>query len=339
MQNISISITSGSYQNREVNGTFEVVGAPKAYSASEHKSGYAKSGFWGYVRVQMEGRPRYVHLKETGFLMETRDPVAIAVNEEVSEADIEELDMRIRRRFQVLDIMCEGVIQGNVRGLIVSGAAGIGKTFTFERELAAAQERGDIGNLEHIKGKVTPLYLFKTLFENRNPGDVVLLDDCDSVFSDETALNILKAALDSSDERWLTYGSATKWLEENGVEPKFLFEGSIIFITNLDFDAMISADSKMSPHYSALISRSTYLDLAIHSRLEIMVRVQQIATSTNLMSTLEVDAVTATKIVAFCWENYAKMREISIRTLVKIASYARISPDQWEMLATELTIA
>lgn len=339
MQNISISITSGSYQNREVNGTFEVVSAPKAYSASEHKAGYAKSGFWGYVRVQMEGRPRYVHLKETGFLMETRDPVAIAVNEEVSEADIEELDMRIRRRFQVLDIMCEGVIQGNVRGLIVSGAAGIGKTFTFERELAAAQERGDIGNLEHIKGKVTPLYLFKTLFENRNPGDVVLLDDCDSVFSDETALNILKAALDSSDERWLTYGSATKWLEENGVEPKFLFEGSIIFITNLDFDAMISADSKMSPHYSALISRSTYLDLAIHSRLEIMVRVQQIATSTNLMSTLEVDAVTATKIVAFCWENYAKMREISIRTLVKIASYARISPDQWEMLATELTIA
>lgn len=339
MQNISISITSGSYQNREVNGTFEVVSAPKAYSASEHKAGYAKSGFWGYVRVQMEGRPRYVHLKETGFLMETRDPVAIAVNEEVSEADIEELDMRIRRRFQVLDIMCEGVIQGNVRGLIVSGAAGIGKTFTFERELAAAQERGDIGNLEHIKGKVTPLYLFKTLYENRNPGDVVLLDDCDSVFSDETALNILKAALDSSDERWLTYGSATKWLEENGVEPKFLFEGSIIFITNLDFDAMISADSKMSPHYSALISRSTYLDLAIHSRLEIMVRVQQIATSTNLMSTLEVDAVTATKIVAFCWENYAKMREISIRTLVKIASYARISPDQWEMLATELTIA
>lgn len=337
MQNISI--TSGSYQNREVNGTFEVVNAPKAYSASEHKAGYAKSGFWGYVRVQMEGRPRYVHLKETGFLMENHDPVAIAVNEEVSETDIEELDMRIRRRFQVLDIMCEGVIQGNVRGLIVSGAAGIGKTFTFERELAAAQERGDIGNLEHVKGKLTPLFLFKTLYENRNPGDVVLLDDCDSVFSDETALNILKAALDSSDERWLTYGSATKWLEENGVEPKFLFEGSIIFITNLDFDAMISADSKMSPHYSALISRSTYLDLAIHSRLEIMVRVQQIATSTNLMSTLGVDAVTATKIVAFCWENYSKMREISIRTLVKIASYVRIAPDQWEMLASELTIA
>lgn len=337
MQNISI--TSGSYQNREVNGTFEVVNAPKAYSASEHNNGYAKSGFWGYVRVQMEDRPRYVHLKESGFLLENHTPIASSINEEVTKADIEELDMRIRRRFQVLDIMCAGVIQGNVRGLIVSGAAGIGKTFTFERELVAAQERGEIGNLEHVKGKLTPLFLFKTLYENRNPGDVVLLDDCDSVFSDETALNILKAALDSSDERWLTYGSATKWLEENNIESKFLFEGSIVFITNLDFDGMIAADSKMSPHYSALISRSTYLDLAIHSRLEIMVRVQQIATSTNLMSTLGVDAETATKIVAFCWENYSKMREISIRTLVKIASYVRIAPDQWEMLATELTVA
>lgn len=335
----TISITSGSYQNREVNGTFEVVNAPRAYSASEHNNGYAKAGFWGYVRVQMEDRPRYVHLKETGFLMENRTPIASSINEEVTKADIEELDMRIRRRFQVLDIMCAGVIQGNVRGLIVSGAAGIGKTYTFERELVAAQERGEIGNLEHVKGKLTPLFLFKTLYENRNPGDVVLLDDCDSVFSDETALNILKAALDSSDERWLTYGSATKWLEENNVESKFLFEGSIIFITNLDFDSMIAADSKMSPHYSALISRSTYLDLAIHSRLEIMVRVQQIATSTNLMSTLGVGAETATQIVAFCWENYSKMREISIRTLVKIASYVRIAPDQWEMLASELTIA
>lgn len=335
----TISITSGSYQNREVNGTFEVVNAPKPYTVSEHNSRYAKDGFWGYVRVQMEGRPRYVHLKETGFLIENHSPIASSINEEVTKADIEELDMRIRRRFQVLDIMCAGVIQGNVRGLIVSGAAGIGKTFTFERELVAAQERGEIGNLEHVKGKLTPLFLFKTLYENRNPGDVVLLDDCDSVFSDETALNILKAALDSSDERWLTYGSATKWLEENNVESKFLFEGSIIFITNLDFDSMIAADNKMSPHYSALISRSTYLDLAIHSRLEIMVRVQQIATSTNLMSTLGVGVETATQIVAFCWENYSKMREISIRTLVKIASYVRIAPDQWEMLASELTIA
>lgn len=335
----TITITNGSYQNRAINGTFELVNPLKSYTPSEHASGYAKEGFIGYVRVNMEGRARYVHVREEGVVSPQLTGVAVAVNEEVTQADIEELDMRIRRRFQVLDIMCAGVIAGNVRGLIVSGAAGIGKTFTFERELARAQELGEIGNLEHVKGKLTPLYLFKTLFDNRHPGDVVLLDDCDSVFSDETALNILKAALDSSDERWLTYGSATKWLEENGIESKFLFEGSIVFITNLDFDSMIAADSKMSPHYSALISRSTYLDLAIHSRLEIMVRVQQIATSTNMMSTLGVDAETATKIVAFCWENYSKMREISIRTLVKISSYVRIAPDQWEMLATELTIA
>jgi len=113
----TITITNGSYSNREVNGTFKVVNAPKAYTASEHNSGYAKEGFFGYVRVEMEDRPRYVHLRQNGFVCSSQSAVAAAVSVvmEVSELDIESLDAKIRRRFQVMDIMCAGVISDNMK--------------------------------------------------------------------------------------------------------------------------------------------------------------------------------------------------------------------------------
>ncbi|MGL4353098.1 MAG: hypothetical protein ACRCTP_04075 [Aeromonas popoffii] len=335
----TITITNGSYSNREVNGSFEIVAAPKAYTSSEFSSGYAKDGFFGYARVQMEGRPRYVHLRENGFIINDQNAVASAVSSamEVSEVDIEFLDAKIRRRFQVMDIMCAGLIAGNVRGLVVSGAPGVGKTFTFERELKAASEAGEMGNFCHIKGKLTPLYLFQQLFQNCNEGDVILLDDCDDVFADEVSLNLLKGALDTSDARRITYGSSAKWLEDNGIPNTFEFKGSIAFITNYNFDEMINGNSKFAPHFQALISRSTYLDLAIHRRVEIMVRVQQIATSTNMMAKAGVDAQTATEMVQWCWDNYQAMREISIRTLIKMADYSKLG--DWRMLSEELLLS
>lgn len=338
MQPTFISIVNGSYSNREISGTFEVTQSFKPYTPSEFKSGYAKEGFSGYVRVIFEEKARYVHIRDSDSVV-TSNNVTTTKPEpiETSVEDIITLDAKIKRRFSVMDIMSAGVISGNVRSLIISGAPGIGKTFTFERDLSQAEEEGTIGTFTHIKGKLTPLYLFKTLFENCNKGDVLLLDDADDVFYDETSMNILKGALDSSEERWITYGSATRWLEDNGIPSTFKFEGSVVFITNYNFDKMIASNSKLAPHFSALISRSSYLDLAIHDKLEIMVRVQQIATETDVLSRLGIDEKTADKMVKWCWDNYTVLRELSIRTLLKIADYAKLG--DWEMLANEMLIA
>lgn len=332
------SIVNGSYFSKEVNGTFEVATPYRDYAPSDFKSNYAKEGFTGFIRVVMDGKPRYVHTRNAPVITANNTTLATAdYSSEVNDIDMEALDFKIRRRFEVMDILCQGVQSGDIVSLIISGAPGIGKTYTFEKELSNAVESGDISNFQHVKGKITPLYLFKILYDNKNKGDVVLLDDCDSVFDDENSLNILKAALDTSHERWLTYGSATKWLEENGVEANFKFEGTIVFITNYDFDKMINSNSKFAPHFGALISRTTYLDLAIHSRLEIMVRIQQIATSGGLMQTMGVDSGTADKMVQWCWDNYPNMRELSIRSLIKMANYAKVG--DWEMLCGELFLA
>ena len=246
------------------------------------------------------------------------------------------MSVNIANRFKVLDMTANAITTGIMRGLVISGAPGVGKTYTLEKKLKQAQEEGQIGNFEHIKGKVTALKLYETLFKNSSAGDVVLLDDTDDVFFCETSMNIIKAALDTS-SGFVSYGSTCKYLEENDIPTRFDFAGTIVFITNYDFDRLISSNSKLTPHFKALMSRSTYLDLKIHSNLEIMIRVEQVATTTALMDSLGVTPSVAQEMVEWCWENYKNMREISIRTLHKLAEYSRIDND-WKFLASNFLL-
>lgn len=332
-----VTIVNGYYNRKIINGTFQAESEFKPYSPNNFKTGYAKPelGYNGTIYVQMEGKRREVHVNEKELVVSNGTVVmgelAAPATPVVHEIDIDALSEKIFARFNVLDISCQGVINYNMRGLVVSGAPGVGKTYTFENELKEAVEDGRIGNFKHLKGKVTPLVLYETLFHYSQAGDVILLDDTDDIFFDETSMNILKAALDTS-SGFVSYGSTTKYLEDNDIPRMFPFQGSIVFITNYDFDRIIKADnSRLIPHFKALMSRTTYLDLKIHSKLEIMIRVEQVALDSRLLETLNVDPQTAEKMVKWCWDNYENMREISIRTLHKLAEYSKMG--DWVFLA------
>ncbi|AUR97729.1 P-loop containing nucleoside triphosphate hydrolase [Vibrio phage 1.244.A._10N.261.54.C3] len=295
------------------------------------QGGYAKTGYDGYVRVSDgDNKPFYVHVKSDGYSVNGMTSIA-ALTQPVAEIDLEELDRNIRKRFNVLEMMSEAVIAGKVRGLIVSGAPGIGKTHTFERDLNRAHEEGEVENLIHIKGKVTPLYLYETLFKNSGENDVVLLDDSDNMFEDETSLNILKASTDSGDCRMISYGSTCKYLEDNDIPSQFEFKGTVVFITNLDFVGMIERGTRMAPHFKALLSRSHYLSLGVYTNTEILVRVQQVAAETPLLASRGIDEATTQEMITWMWDNVDAMREVSIRTLLKLADYAKM--DEWKEMA------
>ena len=104
-------------------------------------------------------------------------------------------------------------------------------------------------------------------------GKVVVFDDCDSIFSDELSLNILKAALDSKKKRTIHWNTDSYKLRNEGVPDSFNFEASAIFVTNLKFD---KAKGKIREHLSALESRCHYMDLTIDSDREKMLRIKQI---------------------------------------------------------------
>jgi replication-associated recombination protein RarA len=57
-----------------------------------------------------------------------------------------------------------------------------------------------------------------------------VFDDSDSVFDYPISVNILKAALDSYDRRWVSWYSSVA--EQQDLDPSFEFTGKIIFISN-----------------------------------------------------------------------------------------------------------
>ena len=111
----------------------------------------------------------------------------------------------IQDRYQMMTKLGQGASKGSVRGMIVSGRPGVGKTFELERLLSERQERNpNTFRFEHLKGTVSPINLYKKLYDYGNRGNVLLIDDADDVFFDTSSLNLLKAALDSSTTRRLS---------------------------------------------------------------------------------------------------------------------------------------
>ena len=128
---------------------------------------------------------------------------------------------RLKAQFEVMVGLVDRVASGNVRGLIISGPAGIGKTFnvvsalkSYRDNVAPLAERESIINI--CTGHMTPVGLVEALWNNRHQSNVLVLDDIDTVFDKLDSLNILKAALDSGEERVISYMTQNQTLKKAG---------------------------------------------------------------------------------------------------------------------------
>jgi hypothetical protein len=160
-----------------------------------------------------------------------------------------------------------------------------------------------------------------------------VFDDCDSAFSDELALNILKAALDSGKRRRIFWNSDSSMLRREGIPDSFEFKGSVIFITNLNFANVKS--KKLQDHLEALQSRCHYLDLTIDTERDAMLRIRQVHRDADggLFASYDFDGDEADHILDFMYENRTKLREVSLRMCLKIADLVKISSGNWRVLA------
>jgi hypothetical protein len=157
--------------------------------------------------------------------------------------------------FNNLERLTKMVGRGIQPSLVITGGAGLGKTYLVKKTLT------DMGLEEakqfvHFKGRATAAGLFVTIYENSDK--IIVLDDCDSVFKDVDAVNLLKAALDSYDTRKLSYIS-TKPLKDTYGDPvprHFEFTGKIIFISNI-------SQSKLD---DAIKSRSFVSDISMNTK-------------------------------------------------------------------------
>jgi len=230
--------------------------------------------------------------------------------------------------------MTDAVANGVVRGLIVSGPPGVGKSFGVEKVLEEYDMMTKLANqpprTEIVKGSMTPIGLFQTLYNNSNVGDILVFDDCDSVLFDEVCLNMLKAVLDSGKKRTISWKSESQALRREGIPDRFEFKGGCIFITNVDFENVRS--KKIRDHLSALMSRCHYIDLEMGSIADRFLRINQIVRD-GMLEEYKFGDDGNIEVIDFMIEKSARLREISLRMVLKVADLKQLSPDTWRELA------
>ena len=234
-------------------------------------------------------------------------------------------------RFDDMNAYVTSVILGRRPLALLCGAPGMGKTFRIMKNIKTA---GLVMNRDYalLKGKCTPTALFKALHDYKDKGKVVLFDDCDSIFRDEDAINLLKAAYDSSDERWVSWNTsaAIPMDEELAQEcddavwndaksrweyPKqFLYEGGGVIITNF----------RVGQIDTAIRNRALICDLDFSTK-EILGLVE------NIIPHLDCDETSAKKALDFLYKlaDLEAPLEISIRSfLICSGQYSSGAPDK-----------
>lgn len=220
-------------------------------------------GYPGYAMILYNGRRMPRKIKDN---LGAKKPTDLAPPLKQSRFDV-------NRRFQFIENSVNMVIKGDSKSLIVSGSGGLGKTFTvrecldraglrdvddFEEnedteELGLEQEK--LGDFTIVKGFSTPKALYRLLWQNKDR--IIIFDDCDSVWNDDTSVSLLKCALDSYETRRIHWLSMIK--DESDLPQSFEFTGKVIFVSNLSLTQLDQA----------VLSRCLYVDVSMTSQEKI----------------------------------------------------------------------
>jgi len=322
----TVLVKSGEYRNLPViNTEFTLV------------EGIKTGAKGAYITVKNEGQfPQQID--KVKIKIESEDDIEMNGKVETAHVETDEDAMnRIATRFEILDEMAAACIKGDIRAMIVSGPPGVGKSFGVEQQLDKASLFDKLANkrqrYEVVKGAMTALGLYAQLYRYSDKGNVLVFDDCDSVFGDELSLNILKAALDSGKRRRICWNSDSRLLRDEGIPNSFDFKGSAIFITNLKFENVKS--KKLQDHLEALESRCHFVDLTIDTERDKMLRIRQVNRDADggLFNDYGFTNGEAEQIFDFMEKNIKRLRELSIRMALKIGDLVKISPNKWQALA------
>lgn len=352
---IQISIVKGYYRGDVISGIFPLI---KPYQDGA-KGGYVtiknlnpKAGTPPMQRITIE-KGDFTLLGDDG--EELGEHVVVDIGEKTGKVEAgtnyeqvfaagesdEDAMARISDTFLMLDKITDACASGIIRGLVVSGPPGIGKSFGVEKQLEAANMlhtlSGNDPKYEVISGGISSIGLYQKLYYNRTKDQVLVFDDCDGVFGEEECLNLLKAALNSGEKRRICWNKESRVLAVDDIPEAFDFEGSIIFLTNVDFEASIARGSKIGAHLAAIMSRCHYLDLEIGSMRDRLLRIKQILRD-GMLNVYMFNSSQEADILSFVIDNSEYMREVSLRMVKKIADLVKADPLGWLEMAESTTL-
>jgi hypothetical protein len=327
-----VKIENGYYNYKDINGVFPLV---KGLTKSKDGSYFVKINTNGSDIKAFKGRAEVrVKIENQNQVTEVEN---VKLGKKVAETEEQAIN-RIAERFEILEEMTNATLDGIVRGMVVTGPPGVGKTYGVEQVLEKDGLFDMMADrpLRHtfVKGAMSAIGLYSKLYEYKDSKNILVLDDCDTILFNEDALNILKAALDSCKKRKISWNTDSHLLRREGVPSSFEFNGSVIFITNIKFDNMRS--TKIKDHLEAILSRCHYLDLTLDTTRDKLLRIKQIAREGGLFDTKGLTKIQEQEIIEFMYENKNKLREISLRMAQKIADLRNMDSNRWKVL-TEST--
>jgi hypothetical protein len=238
-------------------------------------------------------------------------------------------EMTVEEKYEQLKEFIGLIIKGYSRGFIVSGPPGIGKTYTTLEELKKAGIKPVYasGGFKSVKD------MYLALFRNRED-KVIVMDDFDDAFKKKDVLNLLKAALDTDTQKpnMLTYLdkdfiSAGEWNEltpnqqDKKVPSTFVFESSLIMITNLPINRI----------NSAILDRALAVDIDL-SKEEVLARIK---TKLNSFPP-ECDPQIKLTTFEFLLDNVENLETLNFRQFEKVAMLASTGNPAWQKWAFSL---
>jgi hypothetical protein len=332
---VQIRIENGTYRSQHVNGVFDLV--------KEWKAG-AKGGFVTVVNDgSFDGAGDVARVKVAKGDFEVMGELSGEYHAPKGErkqtmADLNETDeqtiQRIEKTFSFIEHLTTASQKGQITGLIISGPAGVGKSYGVERTLEKMNFLlpEELKKFDIITGGTSPIGLYIKLWDNRQKGKVLVFDDCDTALFDELQLNMLKAAMDTKKKRRICWMKESNALKGNGddegsdIPNHFEYEGSIIFLTNLKFDQCKS--KKIAAHLEAIMSRVHYLDLCLDTRREQLLRVKQVVAA-GMLDDRNLTKQVKDAVVQYVYDNVDYLHELSLRTVLKVADLAAIDAKTW----------
>jgi hypothetical protein len=254
---------------------------------------------------------------------------------EVQKETDEQIYERLGERFQILTEMTRAVRTGDVRAMIVSGPPGVGKSHGVEAVLSKDGLFDKLAErkpkFEVVKGAMSAIGLYAKLYEFSEKGNVVVFDDCDSILMEDLSLNILKGALDSSERRFISWNTDSRLLRSEGIPDRFEFKGAAIFITNIKFEHVKS--KRLRDHLDALESRCHYIDLQMDTAREKILRIKQVVREAGMLDRYEFEDCVKDELIQFVVDNQDKLRELSLRMVLKLADLRKSFPTSWVAMA------
>jgi hypothetical protein len=249
----------------------------------------------------------------------------------------------VKNRYQTINKMVSIFINNPdaaMRGVLISGDAGFGKTHFTKLGLSEIE---NIDDVDYVKGSsITAAAMYCKLYQSKDPGQVLVLDDVDIVHKTSAErnaiLDMFKAATEpTTDDRTIEWARADRntLMKDNDIPNKFVFKGSIVWITN---ERIEDIAQQAKSHWNAISSRFRQIPVWLNEQEKLMYTIHLVedvdilGKDCNAKEGGYSDDIKK-KTIDYIRKNWKSMNDVSPRVSISIADTIENFPNDWETYA------